>query len=687
MAISGMDKDFYTSNLYFANNGNNGSYSNCGTSNWTVRNASSNRNWLKTAGFTTGGKNVTKIRLFVHDCSLVTTYGSSYKAILGLSSTDYNPASYTSAIPSFTYSAETQTNYYNTYTYNTYYVDLNVNLNPNTTYYMYAATTSGGAWPVPTYNSSSRYTHFYVQFLTSSTATYTITYNVNGGSGGPGSATMNWGAGTLSNTKPTRAGYAFKNWNTKADGTGTSYNAGASYTATANATLYAQWTANTYYVKYNSNGGTGTMSNSTHTYGTAKALTANAFTRTGYTFKNWNTVAGGTGTTYTNQQSVSNLTTTSGGTVNLYAQWTANTYTVTFNSNGGTTPSPTSKTVTYNSTYGTLPTVTRTGYTFAGWYTAASGGTQVTSSTTVTITAAQTLYAHWTVNSYQFTLGSCTGVSTTGSTTSGSKNYGTTITLKATVSAGYTWDQWTSSNTSLVGHKADASSSFTMPAGAITMTPKATANLYYVHYNGNGSTGGTMSNSTHTYGTSKNLTKNAYTKDGYEFLGWSTSATGDVIYADQQSVLNLTTTNNGTVTLYAVWEPLSQLFIWHNGAWHRALRYIYTTTDGGTPYTLTVQKASSTASSYSHSVYETNSSNQLVSTTTGSSSTCTIYDNKTTLVQINRTNGQTIRLTLISGNATIKTHSSVATYKIFSITNPTSNIVCQYDVDEKIFEM
>lgn len=77
------------------------------------------------------------------------------------------------------------------------------------------------------------------------------------------------------------------------------------------------------------------------------------------------------------------------------------TYTVTFNANGGNTPSPTSKTVTSGSTYGTLATCTRNDannyrYTFAGWYTAASGGTQVTSSTTVSLSGAQTLYAHWT---------------------------------------------------------------------------------------------------------------------------------------------------------------------------------------------------------------------------------------------------------------------------------------------------
>ena len=75
-----------------------------------------------------------------------------------------------------------------------------------------------------------------------------------------------------------------------------------------------------YSVKFNANGGTGTMSNESFTYGTAKALTANAFKRTGYTFQGWATSSSGS-KVYNDKQSVSNLTTTSGAVVNLYAVW------------------------------------------------------------------------------------------------------------------------------------------------------------------------------------------------------------------------------------------------------------------------------------------------------------------------------------------------------------------------------
>lgn len=103
-------------------------------------------------------------------------------------------------------------------------------------------------------------------------------------------------------------------------------------------------------------------------------------TRTGYTFTGW-------GGDYTGviQDEV------------IVAMYTANTYTVTFNPNGGIV-SPTSKTVTFGSTYGTLATTSRTGYIFNGWFTASSGGTQVTSGTTVNTANNHTLYAQWTPN-------------------------------------------------------------------------------------------------------------------------------------------------------------------------------------------------------------------------------------------------------------------------------------------------
>ncbi len=143
---------------------------------------------------------------------------------------------------------------------------------------------------------------------------------------------------------PTKTGYAFVGWKT-ADGTTVTKD---TVVATASDhTLYSSWSPITYTVSFNANGGSGTMSAQTHTYDSSLALTANTLTRTGYTFKNWNTKADGTGTTYINSQSVSNLTTTQGATITLYAQWNINKYTVTFEKADGTT---TTQSVEYGKT-------------------------------------------------------------------------------------------------------------------------------------------------------------------------------------------------------------------------------------------------------------------------------------------------------------------------------------------------
>ena len=99
----------------------------------------------------------------------------------------------------------------------------------------------------------------------------------------------------------------------------------SSYTFTnvvSNHTITATFSPVSYTIKYNGNGATsGTMSNPSHTYGVAKALTANSFSKTGYNFIGWSTSSSATTATYMNGQSVSNLTATNGVTVNLYAVW------------------------------------------------------------------------------------------------------------------------------------------------------------------------------------------------------------------------------------------------------------------------------------------------------------------------------------------------------------------------------
>lgn len=156
-------------------------------------------------------------------------------------------------------------------------------------------------------------------------ARYSVAYNANYGSGTvPASVTQNSGSSVTvdSGSGLRRTGYTFSGWNTKADGSGTDYAAGV--TINTGATLYAKWTPNTYTVKFNANGGTGTMEDQSLTYDAAATpLSAKGFTKDGFHFAGWATSAGGSAV-YSDKQSVKNLA--SGGNVTLYAVWVQNVY-------------------------------------------------------------------------------------------------------------------------------------------------------------------------------------------------------------------------------------------------------------------------------------------------------------------------------------------------------------------------
>ena len=122
------------------------------------------------------------------------------------------------------------------------------------------------------------------------TVNYTVTYNANGatsGSPNPTSQTVSSGASTILGTVGTavKTGYHADGWAESATGAKTK-EFEASYTVTGNKTFYLHWVANTYTVVYNGNGNTGgSTASSSHTYGVAKALTANGFTKTGHEFR------------------------------------------------------------------------------------------------------------------------------------------------------------------------------------------------------------------------------------------------------------------------------------------------------------------------------------------------------------------------------------------------------------------
>lgn len=156
----------------------------------------------------------------------------------------------------------------------------------------------------------------------------TISYQSNSTAGGSVSTTsesLNPDASSASGSTATaKTGYKFVNW-TDASGkqvsTSNTYRPSKPTGGYVAATYTANFSPISYTIAFNANGGTGTTNSVSMTYDTEKALTANGFSRSGYSFTGWNTNSDGSGDSYSNTAEVKNLTTVDGATVTLYAQW------------------------------------------------------------------------------------------------------------------------------------------------------------------------------------------------------------------------------------------------------------------------------------------------------------------------------------------------------------------------------
>ena len=335
-----------------------------------------------------------------------------------------------------------------------------------------------------------------------------ITLNANGGSVSTGTLTKGYGSqmGTL--PTPTRAGYTFTGWYTAATG-GTRITEATTVPAN-NVTYYAQWTVNNYTVTYNANGGTGSMATDTVIFDQNYTTKANAFTKTGYTFKGWNEKADGTGTDWTNWIGKP-WKWTYARNVTLYAQWTRDNYTITYNLNGGAvTGQPTSYNVESNNI--TLPTPTKTGYTFTGW----TGSNGTTPQTTVTIpkgsTGNKSYTANWTVTNYTITY-NLNGGTITGQPTSYNIE-SNEITLPTPTKTGYTFTGWTGSNGTTAQTTVKIAKGST---GNKSYTANWSINSYYIDLNLNvdGTAHGSGYNSRVTVGFKVGGVDKGYIQDYY----------------------------------------------------------------------------------------------------------------------------------------------------------------------------
>ena len=170
-----------------------------------------------------------------------------------------------------------------------------------------------------------------------------------------------------------KRGYAFTGWTVTIAGVKHTFqdeaelNSNLTETDGETLTFTAVWEVGLYTVRYNANGGTGTMDDMPCTYNKNRTLKKNHFHRTGFTFAGWNTKADGTGTTYREGSQVSNLTAVKNGTVTLYAKWTAIQYKITYHTNGGKLAASAKKVYTTDKPF-VLPRPTKKGYDFDGWY-------------------------------------------------------------------------------------------------------------------------------------------------------------------------------------------------------------------------------------------------------------------------------------------------------------------------------
>lgn len=174
--------------------------------------------------------------------------------------------------------------------------------------------------------------------------------------------------------------------------TGIEYGGGSSYTCTASFTIPAR---NTYTISYNANGGSGSMSTDTVSYGSYYTTKANAFSRTGYSFNGWNEASDGSGTSWTGYIGKPWKWTYT-KSVTLYAQWKINTYTITYDANDGN-GAPSSQTKTHGQPLTLSSQIpTRPNYNFMGWSTNKNAsGAEYKSGGTYYDNSNVTLYAVW----------------------------------------------------------------------------------------------------------------------------------------------------------------------------------------------------------------------------------------------------------------------------------------------------
>ncbi|MCE1195917.1 InlB B-repeat-containing protein, partial [bacterium] len=244
------------------------------------------------------------------------------------------------------------------------------------------------------------------------TKAYTVTYNGNGNTGGSvPTDTSSYASGATvivkgNDSSLVKTGYNFGGWNTKADGSSTTYQADNTFTmGAANVTLYAKWIVlPTYKVTYEANGATsGSVPTDSNNYLQGASVTVLSNTdhliKSGYTLVGWETKADGSGTTY----EAGNTFTMGATHVTLYAKWILlPIYKVTYDANGATSGSSPTDNNDYHQNaivtiLGNNGDLKKTKLIFSCWNTSADGtGVDIAANSTLIMPSNNViLYAKW----------------------------------------------------------------------------------------------------------------------------------------------------------------------------------------------------------------------------------------------------------------------------------------------------
>lgn len=394
--------------------------------------------------------------------------------------------------------------------------------------------------------------------------TYTVRFNANKGTGKmPDQKGILYGEATeLSSCAFTRKGYQFTGWNTKANGTGETVDEALNLTAAnrGTVTLYAQWEGEPYDVTFHFGEETRTQ---TLYYGTAEALDGNPFENPGYTFKCWTTQENGKGKSYKDGAKVTNLTDR-----DLYAQWTANKYTVVFHSNLAKDTTR-KQTLTFDAkeTALTANNFRWKGHAFQGWAEAGDAAepdyTNKEKVRNLTTEKTIDLYAVWKVNEYTvvFDPNGAEGEEITQDMT-----YDVPAELEANrfERQGYTFQGWSTTAKGKAVHRDGKEVKNLTDKDGVTLRLYAVwaPTSYMVSFEpGEGATG-TMKPVKMTYGKTYTLTGVSFKRANYTFAGWRDAETGET-YANKAKVSDLSA-DGGTVTLMAQWKPTEYAITYRN---------------------------------------------------------------------------------------------------------------------------